>query len=395
MELLMPWFNYGRIFHSINAKTLVNSTSFYTLEQASALHRVTSNGGVAFDAPSDLYSVGMMALSSCLFLLLAWYLGQVFSDAASKPFHFVLLPSYWQGSVPSPPVHGDTLAERRAISARDQSLEIHKLSKTYAGSVQALKEFSFSLKSGQVWALLGQNGAGKSSLISCLSGSQNQTHGEAYAFGLSTRDDIQTLQTQFGKCAQDDLLWPSLTARDHLRLWCAFKGVESGPVMSEHVESKLASVALVADGDKATGTFSGGMKRRLSVALALVGDPRLVFLDEPTTGMDPLSRRRVWKFIQEMKTDKIVILTTHSMEEADTLGDVISIMANGQLKASGSSLFLKNAFGKGYQINLTCKTSFEAEVVKLCGHKLPGSGARPTLPLPSYCPGTTTSTTLI
>jgi ABC-type multidrug transport system ATPase subunit len=99
------------------------------------------------------------------------------------------------------------------------------------------------------------------------------------------------------------------------------------------------------------GSFSGGMKRRLSVACALLGDPRLVFLDEPTTGMDPVSRRQVWDIIERAKQGRAIILTTHSMEEADILGDRIAIMARGNLRCLGTSLRLKQKFGAGYQVH--------------------------------------------
>lgn len=98
------------------------------------------------------------------------------------------------------------------------------------------------------------------------------------------------------------------------------------------------------------GSFSGGMKRRLSVAVALLGDPKLVFLDEPTTGMDPVSRRQVWDIIERAKQGRAIILTTHSMEEADILGDRIAIMARGNLRCLGTSLRLKQKFGAGYQV---------------------------------------------
>lgn len=100
------------------------------------------------------------------------------------------------------------------------------------------------------------------------------------------------------------------------------------------------------------GSFSGGMKRRLSVACALLGDPKLVFLDEPTTGMDPVSRRQVWDIIERAKQGRAIILTTHSMEEADILGDRIAIMARGNLRCLGTSLRLKQKFGAGYQVQL-------------------------------------------
>jgi ABC-type multidrug transport system ATPase subunit len=106
--------------------------------------------------------------------------------------------------------------------------------------------------------------------------------------------------------------------------------------------------------DQRAGSYSGGMRRRLSVAISTIGDPKVVFMDEPTTGMDPLNRRYVWAFIEKFKKDRVVILTTHSMEEADILGDEIAIMATAKLRALGTPIHLKNKFGAGYRLSVVC-----------------------------------------
>lgn len=148
-------------------------------------------------------------------------------------------------------------------------------------------------------------------------------------------------------CPQFDILWGSLTALEQLRIYSAIKGVPAQSVDALSLklleEVRLNDVAHIQ-----TGTFSGGMKRRLSVALALVGDPQVVFLDEPTTGMNPISRRHVKDVIERMKQDCAVVLTTHSMEEADILGDRVGIMAKGMLRCLGHTTHLKAKFGSGY-----------------------------------------------
>jgi len=116
-------------------------------------------------------------------------------------------------------------------------------------------------------------------------------------------------------------------------------------------------------------TYSGGMKRRLSVAISVIGDPKIIFMDEPTTGMDPVSRKDVWTLIQELKKDKTIILTTHSMEEADILSDRIAVVSEGLLKCVGTSLYLKNNYGDGYRINLIIKPGNEDEVID-CMNKI-------------------------
>lgn len=114
-----------------------------------------------------------------------------------------------------------------------------------------------------------------------------------------------------------------MTGREHLQMFAAFKGLSPEEIERE-VEERLKDVELVSAGDQLTSTYSGGMKRRLSTAIALTADPQIVFLDEPTTGMDPVSRRQVWNLIEKKKRGRVIILTTHSMEEADVLGDMIS-----------------------------------------------------------------------
>eukprot|EP00192_Tetraselmis_astigmatica_P020949 CAMPEP_0117674012 /NCGR_PEP_ID=MMETSP0804-20121206/14798_1 /TAXON_ID=1074897 /ORGANISM="Tetraselmis astigmatica, Strain CCMP880" /LENGTH=279 /DNA_ID=CAMNT_0005482827 /DNA_START=381 /DNA_END=1220 /DNA_ORIENTATION=- len=122
--------------------------------------------------------------------------------------------------------------------------------------------------------------------------------------------------------------------------------------MAVQARELLHSVRLTDSASIRAGSYSGGMKRRLSVAIALLGDPKVVYLDEPTTGMDPISRRHVWDIIEQAKKGRAIILTTHSMEEADILGDRIAIMARGSLRCIGSSLRLKNKFGAGYCISV-------------------------------------------
>lgn len=117
--------------------------------------------------------------------------------------------------------------------------------------------------------------------------------------------------------------------------------------------------------DARVSSFSGGMKRRLSVAISAIGDPRIIFLDEPTTGMDPVSRKDVWNLILKLKKNKVIILTTHAMEEADILSDRIALICDGKLKCVGTPLYLKNTYGDGYRISLVCEPGAERRIVEL------------------------------
>jgi ABC-type multidrug transport system ATPase subunit len=129
---------------------------------------------------------------------------------------------------------------------------------------------------------------------------------------------MHKIRKLMGVCPQHDILFHELTAREHIELYAGLKGVDSSS-WDSIVTERLGAVRLLKVVDNPVGTYSGGMKRRLSVVIASIGDPQIVFLDEPTTGMDPVNRRHVWSFIEKFKKDRVVILTTHSMEEADVV----------------------------------------------------------------------------
>ncbi len=185
--------------------------------------------------------------------------------------------------------------------------------------------------------------------------------------------DMSLIQQSIGVCPQHDMLWDELTAREHMQLHAAFKGIEFGDQLDTAVSIVLDKVGLLQRADTYARDFSGGMKRRLAVAMSAVGDVDAIFLDEPTTGLDPLSRRHIWDMINWLKRKKVVVLTTHNMEEADYLGDNILIMHDGKKKAFGNSLFLKETYGKGYQINLVVDKQFVPKVNDTLRSALPGS----------------------
>jgi ATP-binding cassette, subfamily A (ABC1), member 3 len=158
-----------------------------------------------------------------------------------------------------------------------------------------------------------------------------------------------------GVCPQHDVLFDYLTPKEQLSIFYDFKlGHKVGK--DKEISDLIRDVGLEEDQDKPANSLSGGNRRKLSVAIALCGGSKLVLLDEPTAGMDLGARRGLWDMLKSYKTDRIIILTTHYMDEADVLGDRIAIMAQGELKCLGSSLFLKNRFGAGYKLTLV-KTS--------------------------------------
>ncbi|WIA44552.1 hypothetical protein OEZ86_007282 [Tetradesmus obliquus] len=211
----------------------------------------------------------------------------------------------------------------------------------------------FGIPEGQLLCLLGPNGAGKTTTINCLTGVLPFTGGDALIYGnsIATEGGLDAVRPLMGVCPQFDVLWQQLSGREHLVIYGLVKGSSFDQVLQQ-ADELLTRVQLTEAAGVRSGSYSGGMRRRLSVAIALLGDPKIVYLDEPTRGMDPISRRAVWDIIQEAKQNRAIVLTTHSMAEADVLGDRIAIMVRGRLRAIGSSICLKHKFGSGYQLSV-------------------------------------------
>jgi ATP-binding cassette subfamily A (ABC1) protein 3 len=228
----------------------------------------------------------------------------------------------------------------------NKHLQIKNISKYY-GEFQAINDLSLELYNGQIFALLGHNGAGKTSLIKIISGTEEAQNGDILLNGHSLLSDKEFLYKTIGLCSQDDILFQDLTVEEQLNLMCTLQGGDNS-----RVKELLIEIELIDKSKELAKNLSGGQKRKLCVALALCGDSKLVLLDEPTSGMDSIAKKGFWKFLKKYKDDKIIILTTHSLEEADYLGDRIGIMNEGQLACLGTSTYLKNQYSCGFNINL-------------------------------------------
>jgi len=158
-----------------------------------------------------------------------------------------------------------------------------------------------------------------------------------------------------GVCPQHDVLFDLLTPAEHLDVFCDFKGVDKKK-KKEEIDQMLLDIDLEPKRDQVAKQLSGGNRRKLSVAIALVGGSKFILLDEPTAGMDLTARRKLWDMLKKYKGNRIIVLTTHYMDEADILGDRIGIMSSGKLICLGRSLFLKNRFGVGYRLNCVKST---------------------------------------
>ncbi|KAK6289772.1 hypothetical protein POUND7_001313 [Theobroma cacao] len=232
-----------------------------------------------------------------------------------------------------------------------QIKDLHKVYATKKGKCCAVNSLKLNLYENQILALLGHNGAGKSTTISMLVGLLPPTSGDALVFGKSILTHMDEIRKELGVCPQNDILFPELTVREHLEMFAVLKGVKEDTLESA-VTEMVDEVGLADKLNTFVRALSGGIKRKLSLGIALIGNSKVIILDEPTSGMDPYSMRLTWQLIKKIKKGRIILLTTHSMDEADELGDRIAIMADGSLKCCGSSLFLKHQYGVGYTLTL-------------------------------------------
>eukprot|EP01084_Bolivina_argentea_P040743 75228_1 len=248
------------------------------------------------------------------------------------------------------------------------SLAIRGLTKHFSSVlggkvVRAVNSISMDVYSGEVFCLLGHNGAGKTTTINMLTGLLDTTEGDAWILGNSIHDGMRAIRKTLGVCPQHDVLFKRLTAREHLELFCRLKGVPSRLIKGE-VDKTLDEVGLRDKENEFPPCMSGGQKRKLSLGIALIGGSKVVFLDEPTSGMDPQSRRVTWELIAREKKNRCIILTTHFMDEADILADRIAIMSTGHIRCCGSALFLKRLYGVGYTFTISLNIGVDPKAIK-------------------------------
>ena len=225
----------------------------------------------------------------------------------------------------------------------EEIISIKNLNKTFK-EVKAVNNLSFKVKKGEFFAFLGINGAGKSTTISIMCGELTRDSGEVYIDGKNIDEQMESIKVKMGVVYQKNVLDDPLTVKDNLKFRAALYGIH-GKEFEEKYE-KLASLLDFADLSSRTyGKLSGGQKRRVDIARALIHDPEILILDEPTTGLDPQTRKTVWKVVNDLRKEKglTVFLTTHYMEEV-TDADYIVILNKGEMVAEGSPLELKNKY---------------------------------------------------
>ncbi len=219
------------------------------------------------------------------------------------------------------------------------------LRKTYEGKVEAVRGLDLTIYAGQCFGLLGPNGAGKTTTIEILEGLLEATAGEVEILGHTWKRNSRELREMIGISLQETRLGEKLTVRETVELFAGFYS------QSRPVNDVLEELSLTEKADARVGKLSGGQKQRLAIATALVSSPRILFLDEPTTGLDPQSRRQVWEIVRRFQqAGGTVLLTTHYMDEAERLCDYISIIDHGKVIAAGTPAELISGVGGQHRV---------------------------------------------
>ncbi|XP_077534444.1 phospholipid-transporting ATPase ABCA3-like [Haemaphysalis longicornis] len=290
-----------------------------------------------------------MVVTDAAMIVLAWYLSKVLPWSTDNPqgLLFFLMPSYWWSRVDEVP----EAAMAQRSSARFEKpppgvrriINVQNLTKMF-GSKPALNGLDLAVYESKVTVLLGHNGAGKTTLMSILTGIKGPTSGTACVCGFNAAVQRDAIRKVVSLCQQFDIFFGDMTCAENLLYFGSLKGSDMKG-LHEAIVDTLKIVNLEEKMHCMPAELSGGMKRRLSMAIAIVSNPKVVILDEPTAGMDPETRRNVWDVIQTVGKKHTVLLSSHDMEEADALGDFIVVMAQGRAVCAGTTAFLKKACG--------------------------------------------------
>lgn len=224
-----------------------------------------------------------------------------------------------------------------------EAIKIENLTKNYRDTV-AVDNLSLAVLKGELFSLLGVNGAGKTTTIKMLSCITSADSGDAFLNGHSIKSQADKVKSIIAVSPQETAVAPNLTVRENLELICGIHGFSKDKT-KEKCEEQIKLLNLESVINKKAGKLSGGYKRRLSIAMALISDPQILFLDEPTLGLDVLSRADLWDIIKNLKGKITIVLTTHYMEEAEALSDRIAIMKDGKLLICDTSAAIKQKAG--------------------------------------------------
>ena len=322
----------------------------------------------------------MMLVDGVIYFVIGWYVSNVFpatGSAHAKPCYFFLTFNYWgiewnrtagtpktaqnsggiENGKPSGLFTSGKGQKDMSWNPKRPGMSIQDLQVVYnKGTTEehaAVIDLNLELKEGQVATLLGRNGAGKTTTINVLTGQLAPTCGSVLIYGNEVPREFASARRLLGYCPQYNTLFSELTVREHLLFYSRLKGLVLEDKCKNEVDSVLSSTDLWHVQGEQVKCLSGGLQRRLCVALAFVGGSKLIILDEPTSSVDPVARRGIWDLITHQKQSRTVLLTTHHMDEADILSDQVAIIHRGKLLCSGSPLLLRSKYGYGYQLTVS------------------------------------------
>lgn len=332
-------------------ETKIDGVQFYNI--------MSSPGG------KDTLSVGftmiMLLVDAVLYMLLTIYVEKVFPGeyGFKEPWYFCFKVDYW---LPKR-TQWETLHDEASLNNYDDpdrfendpatvnkraGVQIRNLRKTFGDKI-AVAGLSLDMYENEITVLLGHNGAGKTTTISMITGFLMPTRGTIRVNNLDTSTHMSEVRKTLGVCPQHNILFDTLTVQEHIIFYGRLKGLRPSQISAE-IDKYLQILQLEDKRHEQSQNLSGGMKRKLSLVVALCGGSKVVLCDEPSSGMDPEARRALWNLLETEKNGRTILLTTHFMDEADVLGDRIAIMSGGSLACSGTPFFLKKKFGTGYQL---------------------------------------------
>ena len=250
---------------------------------------------------------------------------------------------------------------RLATGSNGPAIQTTGISRNF-GNLVSVDSLDLTINQGELFALLGPNGAGKTTTIKMLCGLLRPSGGTATIMGHDIRKDPMAVKTVIDISPQETAIAERLSARENLNLMGGIHGLDKDDV-EKRARELLEMMGLAERAKERVGKYSGGMKRRLSIAMALVSDPQVLFLDEPTLGLDPQARRNVWEHIADLKGKKTIVLTTHYLEEADALADRIAIIDEGNIVALGTPQELKDRVSD-MEVMVVRATNLTADVIE-------------------------------
>ncbi|XP_069558445.1 phospholipid-transporting ATPase ABCA1 isoform X1 [Brachyistius frenatus] len=343
------------------------------------------------DSYSFSTSIIMLYVDAFIYAIAAWYIEAVFPGeyGIPRPWYFIFQSNYWGGvplevGMPIPPAPREEAEDHIEPEPTNVPLgvSIRNLVKIYKkGAKLAVNHLNMKFYEGQITSFLGHNGAGKTTTISVLTGLFPPTSGTVYIKGMDIRNDMDIIRRTLGVCPQHNVLFDILTVEEHVWFYGSLKGLSGEEVRAE-LDTLLEDVGLLHKRHEQTKNLSGGMQRKLSVAIAFVGGSKVVVLDEPTAGVDPYSRRGIWDLLLKYRKDRTIILSTHYMDEAELLGDRIAIISQGRLCCCGSPLFLKSRLGSGYYLTVVKREGLDIHTPS--GYSICTSTSTSTNKLPPF-----------